>query len=215
VVATVRVLSAVLAVLVLVAAPSALLSGARAAFVVVVDAGHGGQDNGATGYTGTLEKDVVLEVVKLIRIRSLSIPNLDVILTRTDDRFIELTDRTAIANAAQADLYVSVHANAHNDIRANGVETWVSERLTGDKREQSLALAESIQLSMLQQLSPVRDRGVKAQQLYLRHAEMPSALVEIGFLTNPFEEVSLGRLGYQMQAADAILQGIQAYFSDN
>jgi N-acetylmuramoyl-L-alanine amidase len=199
----------------LVAAPTAILSGARAAFVVVIDAGHGGHDNGAKGFSGTLEKDVVLEVVKLIRIKALSMPDLDVILTRTNDNYVELLDRASIANNAQADLYISVHANAHSDARANGVETWVADRISGTKREESLAVAESLQSSLLQEMSPVRNRGVKSQQLYLRHADMPSALVELGFLTNPHEEVSLNRFNYQVKAADAILDGIMNYLENN
>jgi len=195
---------------ILVAAPSAILSGARATFVVVIDAGHGGKDPGAHGFNGTLEKNLVLQVAKIVRLRSFSFPQLEVLLTRTDDHFIELTQRTDIANRRHADLYISIHANAHSNAQVRGVETLVSERLTGLKREQSLKLAQNLQGEMVNEL-PVRDRGVKAQWLYLRHANMPSALVELGFLTNPDEETSLNRLSYQVRAADAILSGILDY----
>ncbi|HEY5596775.1 MAG TPA: N-acetylmuramoyl-L-alanine amidase [Candidatus Bipolaricaulota bacterium] len=197
------------------ALPSATLSGARAPYVVVLDAGHGGKDPGAKGSAGTLEKDLVLQVAKIVRLRSFAYPQLQIVLTRTEDVFIELTDRTSIANRLHADLYVSIHANAHNDPKVQGVETLLSDRVTGQKRQNSLNLAQDIQTQMIQRLQPVRDRGVKSQQLYLRHADMPSALVELGFLTNPAEEAALLQLSYQVRAADAILQGILNYLDAN
>ena len=197
------------------ALPSATLSGARARYVVVLDAGHGGKDPGAKGTAGTLEKDLVLQVAKIVRLRSFAYPQLQIVLTRTEDVFIELTNRTDIANRLHADLYVSIHANAHNDPKVQGVETLLSDRITGEKRQNSLNLAQDIQAQMIQRLQPVRDRGVKSQQLYLRHAAMPSALVELGFLTNPAEEAALLQLGYQVRAADAVLQGILNYLDAN
>lgn len=196
------------------ALPSATLTGARAPYVVVLDAGHGGKDPGAKGVMGTLEKDLVLRVAKIVRLRSFAHPQLQIVLTRAEDVFIELTDRTDIANRLHADLYVSIHANAHNDPKVQGVETLLSDRITGEKRENSLNLAQGIQAQMIQSLRPVRDRGVKSQQLYLRHADMPSALVELGFLTNPAEEAALLQLSYQVRAADAILQGILNYLAN-
>jgi len=193
--------------------PSVGLSGARVPFLVVVDAGHGGHDPGARGFNGTLEKDLNLKIAKIVRLRSFAYPELTVVLTRSDDRFLELTERTAIANRRRADLYVSIHANAHSDARAEGIETLISERLTDAKRRQSAALAGSIQRVMIRQLT-ARDRGVKEQHLYLRHADMPSALVETGFLTNPEEERRLNRLSYQLKVADAIVAGILNYLND-
>lgn len=204
-----------LGVMLCAALPTASLSGARAPYVVVLDAGHGGKDPGAKGAAGTLEKELVLQVAKIVRLRSFAYPQLEVVLTRTQDEFIELTGRTDIANRLHADLYVSVHANAHNDPRVQGVETLVSDRITGEKRQLSMMLAQAIQGQMTQRLQPVRDRGVKLQQLYLRHAQMPSALVELGFLTNVYEESALQQLSYQVSAADAILQGILNYFKAN
>ncbi len=201
-----------LCVILVLSIPVVDLSGARAAYLVIIDAGHGGQDSGAVGFRGSYEKNIVLQVAKIVRLRSFSMPEIEILLTRTDDNFIELTGRTDIANERNADLYVSIHANAHNDSRAEGIETWIAERIAGEKREESLALANALQASMIQFMQPDKDRGVKSQRLYLRHAEMPSALVELGFLTNPDEEISLSQLNYQLRAADAILQGINNYF---
>jgi N-acetylmuramoyl-L-alanine amidase len=91
---------------------------------IVVDAGHGGHDSGTLGPGGVQEKDVVLDVAlrlgKLLRQRM----GADVVYTRDDDTFVPLEQRTAIANKAQADLFISVHANSSSDPTARGVETY-------------------------------------------------------------------------------------------
>jgi N-acetylmuramoyl-L-alanine amidase len=91
---------------------------------IVVDAGHGGHDSGTLGPAGIQEKEVVLDVAlrlgKLLRQRM----GADVIYTRDDDTFVPLEERTAIANKAQADLFISVHANSSSDPTARGVETY-------------------------------------------------------------------------------------------
>jgi N-acetylmuramoyl-L-alanine amidase len=91
---------------------------------IVVDAGHGGHDSGTIGPGGIEEKDVVLDVA--LRLGTLLKQRLgaDVIYTRADDTFIPLETRTAIANKAQADLFISVHANSSSDASARGVETY-------------------------------------------------------------------------------------------
>ena len=91
---------------------------------VVIDAGHGGKDPGAIGPTGLREKDVVLKISKKVASRLKKDLGCQVILTRKKDRFLPLTQRTAIANAKKADLFVSIHANAAPNKRARGVETY-------------------------------------------------------------------------------------------
>ncbi len=91
---------------------------------VVIDAGHGGKDPGAIGPTGLREKDVVLKISKKVASRLKKDLGCQVILTRKKDRFLPLTQRTAIANAKKADLFVSIHANAAPSRRARGVETY-------------------------------------------------------------------------------------------
>ena len=91
---------------------------------IVVDAGHGGHDSGTLGPEGIEEKEVVLDVAlrlgKILKQRL----GADVIYTRDDDTFIPLETRTAIANKAQADLFISIHANSSQDPSARGVETY-------------------------------------------------------------------------------------------
>ncbi len=92
---------------------------------IVIDAGHGGHDTGTIGPTGLMEKDLCLDVAlrvgKLIQQR---LPGAEVIYTRDDDTFIPLERRTEIANEAQADLFLSVHANSSQDKNARGIETY-------------------------------------------------------------------------------------------
>jgi N-acetylmuramoyl-L-alanine amidase len=91
---------------------------------IVIDAGHGGHDTGTIGADGILEKDVVLDVA--LRVGKLLHDRLgsEIIYTRSDDTFIPLETRTAIANKAQADLFLSIHANSSPDASARGVETY-------------------------------------------------------------------------------------------
>ncbi|RMF92094.1 MAG: N-acetylmuramoyl-L-alanine amidase [Candidatus Schekmanbacteria bacterium] len=91
---------------------------------IVIDAGHGGKDPGAIGINGLREKDVVLDVARRLKKLITEKYNLNVIMTRDRDIFIPLEERTAIANARGADLFISIHANASRNIRASGIETY-------------------------------------------------------------------------------------------
>ena len=90
---------------------------------VVIDPGHGGKDPGARGVRGLTEKDVVLNVSKLLASR-LREDGIEVFLTRRDDRFLSLEERTAFANSQGADLFISVHANASSNTALRGVEIY-------------------------------------------------------------------------------------------
>ncbi|MBF8250985.1 MAG: N-acetylmuramoyl-L-alanine amidase [Deltaproteobacteria bacterium] len=91
---------------------------------VVIDPGHGGHDTGAIGYGGIKEKNVVLEIGKKLRTIMTDKFGVEVIMTRDADIFIPLEERTAIANKAGADLFISIHANASRNKKAGGVETY-------------------------------------------------------------------------------------------
>lgn len=96
---------------------------AQKQYVVVLDAGHGGKDPGKVGYRGYREKDVALKITKLVG-EKLKASNIKVVYTRKTDKFVKLVQRGRIANKANADLFVSIHCNAHSP-RAHGTETWV------------------------------------------------------------------------------------------
>jgi len=92
---------------------------------IVIDAGHGGHDTGTIGPHGLMEKDLCLDVaLRLGTLIEEKLPGAEVIYTRTDDTFIPLEERTAIANNAQADLFISIHANSSRDGSARGIETY-------------------------------------------------------------------------------------------
>ena len=91
---------------------------------IVVDAGHGGRDPGAVGARGTKEKDVVLAMAKILAKKLEKDLGCEVIMTRTGNTFLQLEERTAIANKVKADLFISIHANASTNRRARGIETY-------------------------------------------------------------------------------------------
>jgi N-acetylmuramoyl-L-alanine amidase len=105
---------------------------------IVLDPGHGGKDPGAIGVGGIAEKDIVLAVAKKLERKLKQEMGVEVVLTRRDDRFIPLEDRTAIANAEGADLFVSLHMNASPNGEAKGLETYYLDNTTD---EASLRLA--------------------------------------------------------------------------
>lgn len=91
---------------------------------VMLDPGHGGKDPGAQGVHGIFEKDVVLSIAHMVEQELRSDPSIEVHLTRRDDRFLTLEERTALANAVSADLFVSIHANASENRQARGIEVY-------------------------------------------------------------------------------------------
>ncbi|MBI4637608.1 MAG: N-acetylmuramoyl-L-alanine amidase [Candidatus Rokubacteria bacterium] len=113
--------------------------------VIVLDAGHGGHDSGAVGPTGLMEKELVLDITR--RVAKLLEERLDVkvLLTRDGDQFIALRDRTSIANRERADLFVSIHANAHRETASAGVETYfLSSEATDSGARQVAALENGV-----------------------------------------------------------------------
>jgi N-acetylmuramoyl-L-alanine amidase len=111
--------------------------------LVVVDPGHGGDDHGARGSGGLLEKDLVLDVSRRLAER-LRTRGLRVIMTREEDRFVSLENRTSLANQAGADLFVSIHANASRARGARGIETFFASLEATDDAARELAASENL-----------------------------------------------------------------------
>src|SRR5271170_1828369 len=110
---------------------------------IVIDAGHGGWDTGAKGQRGLLEKDVCLDVaLRLGELIERNLPGAEVVYTRKDDTFISLEERTAIANGAGADLFISIHANSSENDDVRGVETYYLSLATS-KEAKDLAMREN------------------------------------------------------------------------
>jgi len=113
--------------------------------MIVFDAGHGGHDSGATGPTGLMEKDLVLDVTRRVTKLVEERLSLKVRLTRDADYFVTLRDRTSFANRERADLFVSIHANAHRESATDGVETYfLSSEATDSAARQVAALENGV-----------------------------------------------------------------------
>jgi len=175
---------------------------------VVIDPGHGGKDPGAIGIGGLEEKNITLPIAQMVYLKSLNDPQLRVVLTRRDDEYSSPADRILAANRLGADLYVSIHANAFSSASVSGIETFVHE--TRSASSASYRLAEMLQQHVVSATGAL-DRGVKWEPLFIRRATMPAALVETGFITNPYEAKALQSISYQSKIADAILAAIREF----
>ena len=105
---------------------------------IVIDAGHGGKDPGAVGYRGTKEKDIALDVAKRLEKKLSKNMNVKIIMTRDEDVFLRLSERTKIANESNGNLFISIHTNAAEDRRASGFETFL---IGPNKNEAALRVA--------------------------------------------------------------------------
>lgn len=173
--------------------------------VVVIDAGHGAHDPGAI-VASIQEKDINLAIALRIQKKAEAFAGLQVILTRTTDTYPLLLERLAFAEAVGARLYVSIHANYYSDSRICGVETWIDT----NAGTESLRLAREVQRALVA-CTGGADRGVRRQTLYLRHTSLPTALVEVGYLSCPVERTKLLAPAYQEKIAAGILAGILAF----
>lgn len=153
---------------------------------VVIDAGHGGEEHGAEGPEGLLEKDVVLEVAKELAAR-LREQGLRVVLTREQDVPVALQERTRIANDAGGDLFVSIHANAAPSRLARGMETFFLSLDASDETARSVALRENEAFGSGVSAAPAGDDPVAAILGDLAHTEH---LVE----SDEFARLTHGRL---------------------
>ena len=156
------------------------------------------------------EKDITLEIA-LETEKILKDAGYRVKLTRTDDSFLELSERADFANNRNAKVFVSIHCNSSEDGIGQGIETYYGAQ----KTESDLTLAERIQECLITQ-TEARDREVKdATFTVLVRSEMPAVLVEVGFLTNSTERTLLVDETYQSKIAEGIAEGIEAYFDEN
>ena len=187
--------------------------------VIVIDAGHGGEDGGASGADGTLEKDLNLTVAKGVA-QILTAAGYDVRLTRTDDRLLydlygDLTDYTGhkktydlknrlrFANEAEAALLVSIHMNKFPEAKYSGLQVYYSDS--------GKAAADLVQTYAKRYLQPQNERETKraGSSIYLlSRAEMPAIMIECGFLSNPEELSALTSPDYQKKLALTIAAAI-------
>lgn len=173
---------------------------------VVIDPGHGGKDAGATSVLGTREKDIVLRVA-LAAAEELRAQNVEVVMTRGDDRFLELEDRPAVADRVKAELFVSIHADsAPKNHSACGITAYVS-------RSASKASYQAAQTLMSRMCGGGGDnRGVRnADYRVLVLARCPAVLMEIGFLSNRVEAARLSDPAHQRRLGAGVASAVVDY----
>ncbi|AMQ22145.1 N-acetylmuramoyl-L-alanine amidase CwlD [Geobacillus sp. JS12] len=190
--------------------------------IIVLDPGHGGPDGGAVGGEA-VEKDIALNVAKKLR-DYLQQQGALVLMTRETDRDLaspstrgysrrkteDLLERTAFVNRSNADLFISIHLNAIPSPRWRGAQTFYYGSFIENER-----LARLIQAELRRNLENTHRLAKMIDTVYLlKHAKIPGALVEVGFLSNPDERELLVSDGYQTKLAASIYKGVLRYFSN-
>lgn len=189
-------------------APTPLIFTEQKQELIVIDPGHGGVDEGCTN-GAVLEKNINLEIAKLAETK-LEELGYRVILTREEDGYITKEDRVQMANELGADLYVSIHQNTYEDPEVAGIETWYDS--TGLSKE-SERLAKLVHYETLLATEGRTRELVDSTELYITgETQMPSCLIETGFLSNPEELALLSDPEYQDELAEGIVTGIDLYF---
>src|SRR5699024_7435787 len=188
-----------------------LISKADSGIKIFIDPGHGGSDPGATA-NRLKEKDLTLDISKRVE-RLLISAGYNVIMTRTDDRYLALEQRSQMANDANADLFMSIHINAGG---GSGIETWWNDNNSNPKESEQLA---SYVQSAILKSTKAADRDVKGRVPnrgnfhVTREPNMPSALVEVGFIDTKSDADNLKNKNFLQRAAEGIANGIKKFFS--
>ena len=185
---------------------------------IAIDPGHGGSDSGAIGPTGVMEKSVTIRVSKEVK-RLLEAEGATVILTRTGDTEVsskgaqataveELEARCEIANKANADIFISIHADAFTNREVKGTTAYYYTKGS----PQSRRLADSVRTALIDSIGTL-DRGTQTSNFYVvKHTDMPSILVEISFISNADEERMMNSEAGIKKIARGIADGIADYF---
>ncbi len=180
-------------------------------FTVVIDAGHGGKDEGARSNDRRYrEKDCNLAMVKKLK-QMLDQTDIKVIYTRLDDRYITKKRRTVIANRKKADLFISVHCNAADNIhsKASGIETLYAKRKGDNKLMTNRRLAHVLLESVSDSSLGTARKSIRREDLFvLRHTDMPAVIVETGYMTRTKDMRYISSKKGQYEIADGIYNGI-------
>lgn len=200
-------------------------SATRKYTTVIIDAGHGGEDGGTSSAAGLVEKDVNLEISKML-CEMLRANGVNVIMTREDDRLLydrnanyqgrkkklDLAARLAIADSTPDAIFVSIHMNYFTDPRYSGLQVWYSPNNAG-----SLPLAELIRTTNQAQLQNENQRLCKeaTSSINLLHnAKCPAVLIECGFLSNPDEAALFETNEYRQRVAFAIFCAVTEFLEN-
>ncbi|ERI07523.1 N-acetylmuramoyl-L-alanine amidase family protein [Aneurinibacillus aneurinilyticus] len=183
---------------------------------IVVDAGHGGKDMGATG-NNAREKDLTLGIAQRLANNMMADPKLEVIMTRDSelDRQLtergvkqELSEKVNIANNNNADLFISIHINSSTSASGKGTETYYHN-------DKSKGYASTIHKHLVQ-ATGFPDRKIKqANFQVIKYTKMPAILIEVGFISNPAEAKEMLTPEFQQRVADAVYAGLKEYIENN
>ena len=167
--------------------------------VVVVDAGHGGQDNGNLN-----EKQIVLNISTLLA--SMQDEKIKIIQTRSDDKFMTLAQRTAFINSQNPDLYISLHCNSHTDSKRKGIEIYCSENSKDYKQSMGYGW---LLLNKQLENGVFKNGEMKSANFYLlKNAKVPGLFMEMGFVSNPDDSNKLNSVKGRNEMAKAIYDGL-------
>lgn len=172
---------------------------------IVVDPGHGGNDRGTTGARGTYEKTLTLKTAELLASK-LQAAGADVHLTRESDHYISLQKRVWTSIDYNADAFISLHYDANLDQSISGFTTYF-------QHQNQANLAEAVNSGLSSTVS-LKNRGAQKADFYvLRENRANAILIELGFLSNPSEELMVNNNNFREQASYGIYNGILNYFN--
>ncbi|QED48752.1 SH3 domain-containing protein [Cytobacillus dafuensis] len=174
---------------------------------IVIDPGHGGRDNGTTGANGTIEKTLTLKTAQLLYDK-LKSAGANVILTRNTDTYIPLSSRVYASHYHNADAFISIHYDSLMDRSVNGMTTYYYHSYQKN-------LAENVHSSITSNTN-LKDRSYRFGDYYvLRENKRNAILLELGYLSNPGEEIVISSPQFQDSVTSGIYQGIARYFKEN
>jgi N-acetylmuramoyl-L-alanine amidase len=177
----------------------------RTTGVVIIDAGHGGHDPGTISPTGIQEKDINLRVAAKIA-RLLEARGVGVVMTRWQDRFIELEERSAIANRRKADLFVSIHADSAPSRSAHGFTIYVATAASAGAYRAAHAINQAMEKT------GTNNRGIReADYRVLVNTDGPAVLIELGYLSNAQDAARLADDRFRDRLAQTIADGITTF----
>ena len=177
--------------------------------LIVIDAGHGDEDPGSS-ISNVDEKDLNLQIALKLK-SALEEEGYEVMMTRSDDTYLTLTERAEFANEVEADLFISIHQNSYiDDSTVSGIEVYYNE---STKTESDEVLAQFIQTELVE-TTGAGDRGIRAydELVVTRKTEMPACLVELGYMTNKSELSLLQSDAYQYKLVTGMVNGINQFF---
>jgi len=176
--------------------------------IIVLDPGHGGKASPGCTHGDIMERDITLALAFQLK-DVLTHNGYTVLMTREENKTVELEERARIANESGADLFISLHINSHDDTSVSGIETWFNP----NTNERSSVLAEAVQKSITN-ITNAKDRGTYSNStlIVIRDTLIPSCLVEVGYLSNDKDRENMTNAAYRDQLSQGILDGVDQYF---